>query len=157
MDEEFLTAEYLVHPQFHKIKNLIIVERGTLKLTLPRYGYEKIFEKLRPGSSIGQYSILRSRYDGEGFFKFKVSSLRNSRIFKISSDLLMKVRTRYKGLDNEINKLRLSIFMINQGAPMCDFHIDYNYVSDRIEKVRDLHKQKTRRNYLLSQLTFSAE
>ena len=53
MDEEWLMADYLVHPQFHKIKHLIIVEKGTLKLTLPRYWYEKIFEKLRPGSSIG--------------------------------------------------------------------------------------------------------
>ena len=69
----------------------------------------------------------------------------------------MKVRTRYKGLEREINKLRYSVFMIKQGAPMCDFHIDYNYISDRIEKVRDKNKHKTRRNHLLSQMTIAAQ
>jgi len=78
---------------------MILVLDGTLLLTLPAVGDNKIFERLHLGSSLAVYSLLRAEKLDQGRIFFKVTSLRASTILLINKDLLTKVRKRYPVLD----------------------------------------------------------
>ena len=105
-----------------------MVENGTLLLTLPCPEDHKIFERLHAGSSLGQYSLLRAKYENDCRIFYQVHSLRASTIYLISTDLLQKVRDRYPILKEEIKAT--SKWLACGSIPYCDFWIDFDRISE---------------------------
>ena len=123
---------------------MIIVHEGSLALTLPYIGSHKVFEFLRSGSSLGQYSLLKRNVKGEGELSFLVKSERNSHIFLVSYELLQKVRSKYQNLDKAVRNT-VKWLAINGQVPLCDFFIDHDRVSDLAKVAKTLHKEKIAR------------
>ena len=102
---------------------------------MPQYGRVTKFEKLTSGSSLGQYSLLRAHNINEGYLKFKVTSNRASQIFRIDSQLLNEVRSKYSILDREMTRINKWLYL-EGGVPICDFKIN--------QERKDVLKRKAR-------------
>ena len=66
--------DVIIFKQLDKIKEILLVYDGTLKLMLPDTNLNPCFETLTNGSSYGLYSVLRYDEEEIGRSRFKVVS-----------------------------------------------------------------------------------